>query len=176
VERWEAIAGRAAEVLRDYERRTGRPAFKPGRNVAEVIEDIARECFGLEVLDSSWLEEGVLGELDLEGKKISVREGLEPQRRAFTVAHDVGHAALAHAPRLVDLEEYVDEQVGLDKLEAQDGVYQAYDSRDLLEIEANLFAAELLAPTERVLEVVEEVPGWTAEDLAERFGISERPC
>ena len=173
MERWEAIAGRAAEVLRDYERRTGRPAFKPGRNVAEVIEDIARECFGLEVLDSSWLEEGVLGELDLEGKKISVREGLEPQRRAFTVAHDVGHAALAHAPRLVDLEEYVDEQVGLDKLEAQDGVYQAYDSRDLLEIEANLFAAELLAPTERVLEVVEEVPGWTAEDLAERFGISE---
>lgn len=173
MERWEVIGGRAAEVLRDYERRTGRSAFEPGRNAAEALEDIARECFGLEVLDSSWLEEGVLGELDLEGKKISVREDLEPQRRAFTVAHDIGHAALAHAPRLVDLEEYVDEQVGLDKLEAQDGVYQAYDSRDLLEIEANLFAAELLAPTDQVLEAVKEKTRWVAEDLAQRFGISE---
>ena len=173
MQRWEFVAGRSAEVLRDYERRTGRPAFRPGRNVAEVLDDVAKECFGLEVVDSSWLEEGVLGELDLDGKKISVGEDLEPDRRTFTVAHEIGHAALGHSPRVVDLEEHVDEQVGVDELEAQDGVYQAYNSRDLTEIEANLFAAELLVPIERVLEATGEDPAWTVEGLAEEFGVSQ---
>ena len=150
MERWEAIANRAAEVLRDYERRTGRSAFGPDRNAAEVLEDLAKECFDLEVVDSPFLEEGVLGELDLEGRKISVSQDLEPDRRLFTVSHEIGHAALDHSPRrFVDFEEHVDDQVGVDELEAQDNVYQAYNSRDLLELEANLFAAELLVPTHR---------------------------
>lgn len=139
MERWEVIAERAAEVLLNYEQKAGRPAFGPTLNVAEALEDIAQRCFSLEVMDSDWLEDGVLGELDIEGKKISVQRGLETHRRAFTVAHDMGHAALNHSPRIVDFEENIDEQVGLDELEAQDGVYRAYNSRDRLEIEANLF-------------------------------------
>lgn len=173
MERWEVIAERAAEILLDYEQKAGQPAFRPTLNVAGALEDIAQRCLGLEVMDSDWLEDGVLGELDLEGKKISVRPGLEPDRRAFTVAHDIGHAALNHSPRIVDLEENIDEQVGLDELEAQDGVYQAYNSRDRLEIEANLFAAELLAPTRLVLQATQEDPAWTVEGLAEKFGVSE---
>ena len=173
MERWEVIAERATEVLLDYEQKAERPAFGPTLNVAEALEDIAQRCFGLEVMDSDWLEEGVLGELDIEGKKISVRPGLEPDLRAFTVAHDIGHAALNHSPRIVDFEENIDEQVGLDELEAQDGVYQAYNSRDRLEIEANLFAAELLAPARLVRQATQEDPAWTVEDLAEKFGISE---
>jgi DNA helicase-2/ATP-dependent DNA helicase PcrA len=173
VERWEVIAERAAEVLLDYEQKAGRPAFGPTLNVAGSLEDIAQRCFGLEVLDSDWLEDGVLGELDLEGKKISVQPGLEPNLRAFTVAHDIGHAALNHSPRIVDFEENIDEQVGLDELETQDGVYQAYNSRDRLEIEANLFAAELLAPTKLVLQATQEDPTWTVQSLTEKFGISE---
>jgi DNA helicase-2/ATP-dependent DNA helicase PcrA len=173
VERWKVIAERAAEVLLDYEQKAGRPAFGPALNAAATIEDIAQRCFGLEVMDSAWLEDGVLGELNLEGKKISVRPGLEPDRRAFTVAHDIGHAALNHSPRIVDLEEHIDEQVGLDELEAQDGVYQSYNSRDRLEIEANLFAAELLTPTRFLLQATQEDPAWTVEGLAEKFGVSE---
>lgn len=173
MERWEAIAERAAKVLLDYEQKAGRPAFGPTLNVAEALEDIAQRCFGLEVMDSDWLEDGVLGELDIEGKKISVQPGLEPGLRAFTVAHDIGHAALNHSPRIADFEENIDEQVGLDELEAQDGVYRAYNSRDRLEIEANLFAAELLAPARLVLQATQEDPAWTVEDLAEKFGISE---
>ena len=173
MERWEVIAERAAEVLLDYEQKIGRPAFGGTLNAAVALEDIAQRCFGLEVMESSWLEDGVLGELDLEGKKISVQPGLEPDRRAFTVAHDIGHAALNHSPRIVDLEEHIDEQVGLDELEAQDGVYQAYNSRDRLEIEANLFAAELLAPTRLVLQATQEDPTWTVEALAGKFGVSE---
>lgn len=173
MERWEVIAERAAEVLLNYEQKAGRPAFGPTLNVAEALEDIAQRCFGLEVMDSDWLEDGVLGELDIEGKKISVQRGLETHRRAFTVAHDMGHAALNHSPRIVDFEENIDEQVGPDELEAQDGVYRAYNSRDRLEIEANLFAAELLAPARLVLQATQEDPAWTVEDLARKFGISE---
>jgi DNA helicase-2/ATP-dependent DNA helicase PcrA len=174
VERWESIAGRVAEVLHDYERRTGRTAFRSGHNVAEILNDIADECFELEVIASISLGEGVLGELDLDGKKISVSQDLEPDRRVFTVAHEIGHAALGHSPQVfVDFEEHVDEQVGVDELEVQDGVYQAYNSRDLLEIEANLFAAELLAPTKLVLEATSEDPVWTVEDLTEKFGVSQ---
>ena len=76
MERWEVIAERAAEVLLDYEQKAERPAFGAALNAAGAIEDIAQRCFGLEVMDSAWLEDGVLGELDLEGKKISVRPGL----------------------------------------------------------------------------------------------------
>lgn len=173
MERWKVIAERAAEVLLDYEQKIGRPVFGGALNAAVALEDIAQRCFGLEVMDSDWLEDGVLGELDLGGKKISVRPGLEPDRRAFTVAHDIGHAALNHSPRIVDLEENIDEQVGLDELEAQDGVYQAYNSRDRLEIEANLFAAELLAPTRLILRTTQEDPTWTVQSLTEEFGISE---
>lgn len=173
MERWEVIAERAAEVLRNYERRTGRSAFGSGCNVAEILDTIAYECFELEVIDSTSLEEGVLGELDLDGKKISINQDLEPDRRTFTIAHEIGHAALGHSPRkFVDLEQHVDDQVGVDELEAQDGVYQAYNSRDLLEIEANLFAAELLAPTKWVLQATDEDPAWTVESLVEKFGVS----
>lgn len=173
MERWEVIAERAAEVLLDYECKAEQPEHGSPLNVAGALQDIAQRCFGLEVLDSDWLGDGVLGELNLEGKKISVRPGLEAGRRAFTVAHEIGHAALNHSPRIVDLEEDIDEQVGLDELEAQDGVYQAYNSRDRLEIEANLFAAELLAPTRLVLQATQEDPAWTVDGLAKKFGISE---
>ena len=52
-------------------------------------------------------------------------------------------------------------------------MYRAYNSRDRLEIEANLFAAELLAPAKLVLQATQEAPAWTVEDLADKFGISE---
>lgn len=174
MERWEFISRRVAEVLRDYERRTGHAAFWASRNAAEILSDIADECFELEVITSIFLGEGVSGELDMDGKKISVNRNLDPDRRAFTIAHEIGHTALGHSPRVfVDLEEHVDEQVGVDELEVQDGVYQAYNSRDLLEIEANLFAAELLAPTKLVLEATSKDLAWTVEGLAEKFGVSQ---
>jgi DNA helicase-2/ATP-dependent DNA helicase PcrA len=150
--------------------------------VSAVVEEVARECFELEVVDDLSLGEGVLGELDLEAETIGVRPGLEPGRRAFTVAHELGHAAMGHPARLVragyerrisDPEGNVDERVGRDELEAQNGVYQAYSARDLMEIEANMFAAELLIPTEVLLAAIAESPGWTADEFARQFGVSD---
>lgn len=180
MERWRVVSARAAEVVRQYERQAGCGAFGSWRSVAAAVEEVAWQCFELEVTDDLTLEEGVLGELDLEAGTIGVRPGLEPNRRAFTVAHEIGHAALGHPPRIAGYEKRisdpdanVDERVGPDKLEAQDGVYQAYNARDFLEVEANLFAAELLVPTALVLAATKEDPGWTTDGLARRFGVSE---
>lgn len=179
MQRWKAIAQRATELLGEFETSRGCGAFVSGGNAATVIDRIAQECLGLEVIEWPHLDPGVLGELDLEDGTVCIRPGLEPGRRAFTVSHEIGHAALGHAPRIlgherrvVDLEASVNERVNPDELEVQNGVYRAYNSRDALEAEANLFAAELLAPTSLVLELVETVPDWTPESLAERFGTS----
>lgn len=180
MERCRTVTGRAAEVLREYERKADHNAFKEERSAATIVEQIAWQCFELEVTDDPSLEEGVLGELDLEAGAIGVRPGLDPGRRAFTVAHEIGHAALDHHPRIAgherriaDPDANVDERVGPDRLEAQDGVYQAYNARDMMEVEANLFAAELLVPTTLLLAATRDDPGWTAAGLARRFGVSE---
>jgi DNA helicase II / ATP-dependent DNA helicase PcrA len=173
VERWESIAERASEVLRDYEQQTGGSAFEGSGNIAESLGEIAKECFKLEVVDSAWLEEGVLGELDLCRKTISISQDLEPERREFTLAHELGHAALNHSERIVDLEEHVDERTGTDELDVQEGIHQAYNSRDLMEVEANLFAAELLVPSRLLREATSEDTAWTVAGLAERFGVSQ---
>lgn len=179
MKRWQAVAEQAAEILGGYERKTGQRASATGNSAAAMIEEIAWECFELEVIDDPHLGENVLGELDLNAGTISVRHGLEPGPRVFTIAHEIGHAALGHAPRISremrvqDLAGNVDERTGAHELEAQDGVYQAYNARDYMEIEANLFAAELLIPADLVVAVVREDLTWTVEGLAELFRVSE---
>ena len=169
------VSSRASEVLIDYELHTGehvlRETVGAERSVAGRIEDVAFRS-GLEVVDYPDLPEGALGELDPDEGIICVRPDLDPGRRAFVIAHEIGHHALGHEGRIVDTEQHIDEQVGPDELVAQDGVQRAYNCRDFIEIEANLFAAELLAPTPLLIETIEEDPGWSPEKLAEAFGIS----
>ena len=180
MERRRVVARRATEVLDSYGCGTWRRIFEDGGSAAAVLEDIAWQRFELEVLDVAYLGEGVLGELNLDAGKISVRDDTGAGRRAFTIAHEIGHAALDHAPRIgraekriQDLDGQVDERVGAHDLEARDGVYQAYNARDLMEVEANLFAAELLVPAELLIELTREDPVWTVEGLAASFGVSE---
>jgi len=54
----------------------------------------------------------------------------------------------------------------------RDRVYRTYSERDRLELAANLFALELLAPVQRVRERVRSDPGWTVMGLAAYFGLS----
>ncbi len=137
MERWRAVVKQAAQTLAGYERQTGKRTFDGGGSAAAVLEDVAWECFELEVIDDPNLGESVLGELDLDAGTISVRHGLEPGRKAFTIAHEIGHAALDHTPRILgrerrvqDLVGHVDERTCAHELEVRDGVYQAYSARD----------------------------------------------
>ena len=78
-------------------------------------------------------------------------------RQRFTLAHELGHLRIGHAGRIP-----VDSVAVL-----------AGDTRDPREVQANAFAAELLAPRAGVTEMVGGEPGL--EDvvrMAARFGIS----
>ena len=173
------ISARSEEVLAVYEQRASEHSLeepvgadgRPELSVARRIEDVALSS-GLEVVEYPDLPEGALGELDTGDSIICVRPGLDPRRHSFVIAHEIGHFALGHEGRIVDSEQHIDERVGPDELAAQDGVHRAYNSRDFKEIEANLFAAELLAPTTLLLERIEANPDWSSEKLAEAFGIS----
>ena len=173
------VSARSKEVLAVYEQHASEHSLeepvgadgRPELSVAQRIEDVALDS-GLEVVEYPDLPEDVLGELDTGDRIICVRPGLDPRRRSFIIAHEIGHYTLGHEGRIVDSEQHIDERVGPDELAAQDGVHRAYNSRDFKEIEANLFAAELLAPTTLLLESIEANPGWSPEKLAEAFGIS----
>src|SRR5205807_2279621 len=78
-----------------------------------------------------------------------------------------------HPPRHIEESESdIDEEPHVGSLSVQDGVFRAYDPRDRWELEANVFAAELLAPVERVRAAVLADPEWTVDGLAAYFGVS----
>jgi len=76
--------------------------------------------------------------------KIWVNQNLRPQRRRFTLAHEIGHIIIPwHSGSIVD------------DLEASDG--RGRSDYYLMEGEANRFAAELLMPTDWVQRICAEV-------------------
>jgi Zn-dependent peptidase ImmA (M78 family) len=78
-------------------------------------------------------------------------------RQRFTLAHELGHVRLAH-------------EVGMNV----DAVaVLAGETRDAREVQANAFAAELLAPRAGVMAMIDGEPGLeTVVDVAARYGIS----
>ena len=78
-----------------------------------------------------------------------------PQRRRFTVAHELGHYALGHRDAPRD-----------SSLQFNSGVV------DPRERAANQFAAELLMPWDFVKEVFYSGLARTAEQMAQEFGVS----
>jgi Zn-dependent peptidase ImmA (M78 family) len=78
-------------------------------------------------------------------------------RQRFTLAHELGHVRLGH-------------EVGMNV----DAVaVLAGETRDAREVQANAFAAELLAPRAGVVALVDGEPGLeTVVEIAARYGIS----
>jgi Zn-dependent peptidase ImmA (M78 family) len=78
-------------------------------------------------------------------------------RQRFTLAHELGHVRLAHEAGM-----------NVDKVSVLAG-----ETRDAREVQANAFAAELLAPRAGVEALVDGEPGLEAVvAVAARFGIS----
>ena len=102
-------------------------------------------------------------------KFVVVNSTHAPNRRRFTLAHEIAHHALHENHLLGNV--HVDGRRILrrDELSAK--------GKDLMEIEANNFAAELLMPSPWLAEFLP--PGFDPEDkdkvyeLAVRFGVSE---
>lgn len=163
----------AADVLDRYERESSSAAFTDVAGSHTQLKDLARTVYGLTVFCDNELPENVLGQLNRDEETISYRGKPSEPRTNFTVAHEIGHEALAHPPRLItDRREHIDQTPDGEALTLRDGVYRSYSGRDRWELEANVFAAELLAPLDRVRERVLADPHWTVKGLARYFGLS----
>jgi DNA helicase-2/ATP-dependent DNA helicase PcrA len=154
---------------------------------------------GLEIanFDPSDYPKGTYGFLEPGENLIWLRRHLKEGLQRFTLAHEIGHAILhrqaAHQhvsfrlPRSIDfldngaasedtckeqdVREGVTDLLFQDQAEELLGIDITYDPRSQREIAANIFAAELLMPLERVrtLYLSAETP---ANELAVIFGVS----
>jgi predicted transcriptional regulator len=114
-----------------------RLAFRPGAPVPTPVDDIAESLFSLRVIDDHHMTES--GTLDPSAYEVRVNAAecaAAPMRRRFTIAHEIGHYVLHAAGatgavfcRVTDAPEA---------------------PKQLIEREANRFAAELLMPEDLV--------------------------
>jgi DNA helicase II / ATP-dependent DNA helicase PcrA len=110
------------------------------------------------------------------GGIIWVRGDLAPEERAFAIAHELGHYAL-HRGEAINLHPAceprdVDPQADPAGLRQEDRRVEEYTPRNRRELEANAFAAELLAPCETVRDLFTADSGIDAGALATRLGIA----
>ena len=131
--------------------------------------------------------EGTYGWLEPEEDLIWLCRGLPETLRRFTLAHELGHAVLhryasqqaQHVPQLsrddpcqvIDVQEAVTSLADQEQSEEILGIGQSYNLRSQRELAANIFAAELLMPLERVqsLYLRQQIP---SASLAGIFGVS----
>ena len=199
-DRWIAIRQQAHELLEKYDevaRSLDLPlAFTREGGSHRVLNDILHYCFEEEYLvvrNCRNLPVNVLGRLDPNGT-VFINRSLALIRKAFIIAHETGHLKLKHPPRPVnsgvagvssseresthplafeDTDGTVNDQACASELISRDGVAPAYRERDRFELEANIFAAELLAPLHVVRDYIEtHKEDWTVGNMAAYFGLS----
>ncbi|HLY51878.1 MAG TPA: UvrD-helicase domain-containing protein, partial [Steroidobacteraceae bacterium] len=110
------------------------------------------------------------------GGIIWLREDLEPEMRLFAIAHELGHYAL-HRGEGISLhpacdQREVDQRADPGDLRTEDHRVEEYTPRARRELEANVFAAELLAPCADVRRRFAAGPSVDAACLAAHFGTS----
>lgn len=159
----------AASVLERFRSATGSEYVLAESGPFAILNALATHL-GLTVKEDPLLLEPAIGEYNADIKRISIRPGLELGRRNFTVAHEIGHAVLHPDESSSDDDSSVDESA---EMSAKDElVFRSYDARSRKELEANAFAAALLAPLDLVRSKVASDPAWSVDKLAKYFGIS----
>ncbi|HVB20631.1 MAG TPA: UvrD-helicase domain-containing protein [Ktedonobacteraceae bacterium] len=156
--------------------------------------DALVEWYGLhvETFSSDDYPAGTFGYLEDNEDLIWLNRSLMETLRRFTLAHELGHAVLhrasphsPHAPQQEmpalasdtschepDVQEKITGYYEQEQLQEMLGIGMSYDPRSERELMANLFAAELLMPLERVrtLYLDQQV---SAHALAGLFGVSQ---
>ncbi|HEX8464772.1 MAG TPA: ATP-dependent helicase [Abditibacterium sp.] len=199
-DRWIAIRRQAHELLERYDKVAqahGLPAaFTPDGGSHRVLKEILQYGFDRPFalsLNCRTLQANVNGRLDPNGT-VFINRAVAPIRKAFITAHETGHLKLKHPPRHLpsdavgsflssqgdsqlpafeDTDLTVNDQPYAADLSCRDGVAAAYRERDRFELEANIFAAELLAPLHIVRDYIENHPNWEVSKMAAHFGLSQ---
>ncbi|HLX56772.1 MAG TPA: UvrD-helicase domain-containing protein [Ktedonobacteraceae bacterium] len=147
------------------------------------VEEISA-WLGLEVetFNAKDQPEGTFGFLEPGEKLIWLRRDLNATLRRFTLAHELGHAVLHRTAspqvsredpcQVSDVREEVSGPIFQEQADEVLGPGVAYDPRSQRELSANIFAAELLMPLERVraLYIAREVD---PSKLAGTFQVSQ---
>jgi Zn-dependent peptidase ImmA (M78 family) len=156
VANWDVVKKAANEILHKY-------GFQ--KPPVDIFEIASNEGFAIRYF---W-PEGKLSDYDsisgllnnkANAKEVFLNATETPERQAFTLAHELGHALLGHKPN-----EY--------------GVYRRDSLYDLKkpdkEKEADLFAAELLMPSDHLKKYIKDNNLTTADvnQLAGAFGVSK---
>jgi len=178
----EAVAA-ARQLLQNF--KVARPDWENDKTPVDELVS----WHGLEVttFDPGDQPEGTYGWLEPGEDLIWLRRDLPETLRRFTLAHELGHAVLHRSPATreqpvpescaddpcqgVDVQEAATGLIDQEQIEEILGTGQAYDPRSQRELAANIFAAELLMPFERVqtLYLEQQV---LPHQLASTFGVS----
>lgn len=135
-----------------------------------VIEDICRQL-GIKTIEErpiSSFEAALIMDVNKAFGSIILAEGRRPERRRFSIAHELGHFLIpAHMPGAG-----VGFSCSLDHLRTENPGKN--DRRLRVEAEANRFAANLLMPPERIRSSLTSLQPSLAEivRLAGEFGVS----
>ena len=173
-----------ARAARDLRARSPLPSVAPS-NSSHPIEDL---CARLALTVAPAPQDGAMlggahARLQLwrwdypeQGGVVWVRDDLSAAARAFAIAHELGHLILHRgegatfhstcAPSLVS------EQVDAEDLRREVRGVEEYTPRARRELEANAFAAELLAPAAAVRALFAASPTCDLDTIAQAFGIS----
>ena len=125
---------------------------------------------GIKVRNAKFSEEGISGMLSKRGEKVSmlIHQSEHPNRKRFSIAHELGH----HFLHLMEDGEIIDTDVDMFRLEPVEGDDDREREHRRREIQANMFAAALLMPAELVEEAYRDVTKNLSE-LARMFNVSE---
>lgn len=179
MERIEVVA-RAAAEMRAQHQGTGIEA-----NVDQRIDDLcnARGLDHVAVSSGDVMLGGAYSRLQIftwdqpeGGGIIWLRDDLDPETRIFAIAHELGHYAL-HRGEGINLHptcdhHEVNQQADPSDLRIEERRVEEYTPRARRELEANAFAAELLAPRAQVRHLFVTEPDADVTRLMARFGIS----
>jgi Zn-dependent peptidase ImmA (M78 family) len=159
---------------REIEEQVERLLQKHGINDAPVPIDLIAKSEGLPVIETSLKAEVSGALIQSHGVSgIAVNSSHHPNRRRFTVAHELAHFLLAHEGK----EDHIDWQFTIIR---RDGV--SSEASDFQEIEANFFAASMLMPKQMIREDVSRNVRYNGEPdasedeiqlLARKYQVSE---
>lgn len=142
-------------------------AIKNAQTRAPVDLNSLAKALGLEV-NESFLDADVSGELtrDKNGQyQININSYNPPNRKRFTLAHEIGHYILHR--------QLVGDGLDDDRAYRSSSAGRYFNTRigPVHETEANKFAAQLLMPTHLISEL--KTQGCSRADMAKRLGVSE---
>lgn len=159
---------------RDIEEHVEQLLQKHGITKAPVSVDLIAKSEGLPIIESSLKAEVSGALIQSQGiSGIAVNSSHHPNRRRFTIAHELAHFLLEHKGQ----EDHIDWQFTIIR---RDGV--SSEASDFQEIEANFYAASLLMPKQMIRADVSQNMRYNGEPeasddeiqlLARKYQVSE---